>query len=151
MRDSQAEAYTNPTDLDRSPTTVYQQFANHCMHDGIYPSLSTGTVADNIPPEWSPDMQYEARKTAGRPTGSDISDRSEATASSRSDASIAPRVHVNDLQGLSLGDSASHVVLPYGASSHSHRDDPIRGDAQRKYDREVVSNILYFLFDYWLI
>jgi hypothetical protein len=87
-------------------------------------------------------MQYEvAREATGRRTGcASISDRSEGTTSSRSDVSI-PRVHVDDLQGLSLGDHlASHMGLPYGASSHSHRDDPILGDVQRKYDREVVSD-----------
>ncbi|KAJ5189090.1 hypothetical protein N7491_005413 [Penicillium cf. griseofulvum] len=142
-----SQAYTNRTDFNRSPATVYQQFANSCMHDGIYPGAGTGTVANkSSPPEWSPDMQYEARETAGRTTGSDISDRSEATASSRSDASISPRVHVNDLQGLSLGDHpASHMVLPYGSSSHSHRNDPILGDAQRKYDKEVSSEPAYVI------
>ncbi|KAJ5384065.1 hypothetical protein N7517_001976 [Penicillium concentricum] len=53
-----------------------------------------------------------------------------------------PRVHVDDLQGLSLGDHpASHMVLPYGASSHSHRNDPILGGAQRKYDKEVQKSL----------
>ncbi|KAJ5209417.1 hypothetical protein N7449_003796 [Penicillium cf. viridicatum] len=89
-----------------------------------------------------PELQNEvSRETTGRRTGRpSISNRSEAT-TSRSDASI-PRVHVEDLQGLSLGDHpASDMVLSYGASSHSHRNDPILGDAQRKYDREVQKSL----------
>ncbi|KAJ6188162.1 hypothetical protein N7519_003070 [Penicillium mononematosum] len=132
----------------RSPPTGYQQLTNHRMDDGIYPGAGTATSDEaSSPPEWSPGMQYEvARETTGRRTGcASISDRSEATTSSRSDVSI-PRVHVNDLQGLSLGDHpASHMVLPYGASSHSHRNDPILGDVQRKYDREVSSEPAYVI------
>ncbi|CAG8892105.1 unnamed protein product [Penicillium egyptiacum] len=129
---------------DGSPLAGYQQLTNHRVDDGVYPG--GGTVTNDkasSPPEWSPGMRYEvARGTTGRRTGrASISDRSEATSSSTSDMSI-PRVHVDDLQGLSLGDHpASHMVLPYGASSHSHRKDPIMGDVQRKYDREVQKSL----------
>lgn len=114
------------------------------MDNGIYPGA--GTVTDDkasSPPEWSPNMQYKvARDTTGRRTGSaSISDRSDVTSSSRSDVSI-PEIHIEDLQGLSLGDHpASHMVLPYEASSHSHCNDSIPGDVQRKrHDRKVVSS-----------
>ncbi|KAJ6138897.1 hypothetical protein N7471_005383, partial [Penicillium samsonianum] len=124
-----------------SPPTGYQQPPNHRVHDGMY--LGEGTVTNDkasSPPEWSPEC---SRETTGRRTGrASISDRGEATTSSRSDASIA-RVHVDDLQGFSPGDHpASHMVLPYGASSHSHRNDLILGDVQRKYDMEVVTYVI---------
>ncbi|KAJ5845833.1 hypothetical protein EN45_096080 [Penicillium chrysogenum] len=136
------QTYTNDRiDFNhRSPPTGYRQLTNHRMDDGIYPGAGTATSDKaSSPPEWSPGMQYEiARETTGRRTGcASISDRSEATISSGSDVSIAP-VDVDDLQGLGLGDHpASHVVLPYGASSHSQPNEPILGDVQRKYDREV--------------
>ncbi|KAI3296487.1 hypothetical protein DTO002I6_3251 [Penicillium roqueforti] len=135
------QAYTNDHFNPRTPPTGYQQLINHQVDNGIYPGA--GTVTDgkaSSPPEWSPGMQYKvARDTTGRRTGSaSISDRSDVTSSSRSDVSI-PEIHIEDLQGLSLGDHpASHMVLPYEASSHSHCNDSIPGDVQRKrHDRKV--------------
>ncbi|KAI2731698.1 hypothetical protein CBS147354_807 [Penicillium roqueforti] len=135
------QAYTNDHFNPRTPPTGYQQLINHQVDNGIYPGA--GTVTDDkasSPPEWSPNMQYKvARDTTGRRTGSaSISDRSDVTSSSRSDVSI-PEIHIEDLQGLSLGDHpASHMVLPYEASSHSHCNDSIPGDVQRKrHDRKV--------------
>lgn len=127
----------------RSPPTGYQQLPNHCADGGIYTIARAVTnYKAGSPAEWAPELQYEvSRETTGRRTGRpSIFDRSEAT-TSRSDASI-PRVHVEDLHGLSLGDHpASDKVLPYGASSHRHRNDPILGDAQQKYDREVQKSL----------
>ena len=126
----------------RSPPTGYQELPNHHMDDDIYPVSGAATSGKaSSPPEWSPGVQYEvARETSGRKTGcASISDSSEATTSSGSDVSMPP-VNVDDLQRLSLGDHpASHMMLPYGASGHSRRNDPILGDVQRKYEREVVS------------
>ncbi|KAJ5795974.1 uncharacterized protein N7518_004514 [Penicillium psychrosexuale] len=141
------QTYTNDRmDFNpRTPPTGYQQLVPHRVDDGIYPGA--GTVTDDkasSPPEWSPGMQYKvARDTTGRRTGSaSISDRSDVTSSSRSDVSI-PEIHVEDLQGLSLGDHpASHMLLPYGASSHSHCNDSISGDTQRKkHDRKVQKSL----------
>lgn len=76
-----------------------------------------------------------------RPTRASISDRSEATASSWSDAS-SPRSISQDLQGLSLGDHpSSQLIPPHGASHRSQRWDPILGDVQRHHDTLVVSFI----------
>ncbi|KAJ5878188.1 hypothetical protein N7455_001653 [Penicillium solitum] len=135
-----SQTYTNRMDLNhRSPPTGYQQLPNHRADGEIYPiagAVTTGKASN--PPEWVPEV---SRETTGRRRGRpSISDRSEATTSSRSDGSI-PRIHVEDPQGLSLGDhQASHMVLPY-RSSHSHRNDPILGDAQLKYDGEVQKSL----------
>ncbi|KAJ5835431.1 hypothetical protein N7447_001457 [Penicillium robsamsonii] len=139
------QTYPNDrTDFNhRSSATRYQQLGNHRVDGGVY--SGAGIVANNKStlPGWSPDLHYEvARETISRRTGrATISDRSETTASSRSDPFI-PQVHIDDLQVLSLGNHpASHMVLPYGASSHSHHDDPILGGAQRKYDKEVQKSL----------
>ncbi|OQE47249.1 hypothetical protein PENCOP_c001G04677 [Penicillium coprophilum] len=119
----------DPPDCDQtyangqSPATMYQQLANHRVGDGVHSNSGAGTVANikpNSPPVWSPGMKYEVtRETTGLRTGcASISDSSEVTASSESDASIS-RIQVDDLQRLSLRDRpASHMVLPYGASSY---------------------------------
>jgi hypothetical protein len=85
------------------------------------------------------------RGSTGRKVGrTSLSDRSEATASSRSDASI-PQIH-EDLQGLDLGNHPVwHDVPAYGASSRSHRHDLILGEAQRRYANLVVCNSLSFI------
>ena len=134
----------------RAPPNGYQQLINPRWDSGIYPGVGTVTNKKaSSPPEWSPGMQYKVpRDTPGRRKGcTSISDRSEATSSSRSDVSI-PEIHVEDLQGLSLEDHpASHMVSPYGAGSHSHCSDSISGDAQRKkHDIQVASNRISFLF-----
>ncbi|KAJ5616626.1 hypothetical protein N7537_001740 [Penicillium hordei] len=129
-----SQTYTNRIDLNyRSSPTTYQQLPNHRADGGIY-LIARAVTNDKAssPAEWTPGLQYEvSRETAGRRTGRPgISNRSEATTSSKSDASI-PRVHVEDLQGLNLGGHpASDMVLPYGVSSHSHHNDPIFGNAQ---------------------
>ncbi|KGO77547.1 hypothetical protein PITC_059870 [Penicillium italicum] len=128
----------------QSKPTEYQQLTSPRLNDGIF-SIS-GTVTDNeasSPHEWIPELQYEvARKTTGRRTEcASISDHSESTISPRSDASIS-QVHVDGLQGLSLGDyPASHMVRSYGASSHSHRNDPMLGDFRRKYDKKMQDSL----------
>ncbi|CAI7571013.1 unnamed protein product [Penicillium glandicola] len=140
------QTYTNDgiDSNQRSPATISQQLVNHREDGGVNPVAATARKNKaNSQPEWIPGTQYKvARETSGRRTGrASISSRSEATASSSSGVSIS-RVHVEDLQGLSLGDHpASHMVLPYGASSHSHHNDPILGHVQRNYDREVQNSL----------
>lgn len=91
-----------------------------------------------------PRVQDESTRdaTSRRPTKTSTSDRSEATASSRSDAS-SPRSIAEDLRGLSLGEHvSSQLNSPHGASPRNQRWDPILGDVQRNLDSLVVSLIL---------
>ncbi|KAJ5467820.1 hypothetical protein N7475_005572 [Penicillium sp. IBT 31633x] len=73
---------------------------------------------------WGQQVQRRApRKPAGRKTGrATKSDRCEDTASSRNDTSVS-RVHVADI-------------------SQIHHNDPMLGDAQRKYDNVVRNSLL---------
>lgn len=81
--------------------------------------------------------------TSRRPTRTSVSDRGDATASSRTDAS-SPRSIREGLQGLALGDHpSSQLIPPHGASSRSQRWDPILGDVQRNHDTSVVSNLFW--------
>ena len=74
-----------------------------------------------------------------RPTKMSLSEGSDATASSRSNAS-SPKSIAEDLRGLSLGDHvSSQLIPPHGASPRSQRWDPILGDVQRNHDSLVVS------------
>jgi hypothetical protein len=81
--------------------------------------------------------------TSRRPTRTSISDRSDATASSRTDAS-SPRSIREGLQGLALGDHpSSQLIPPHGASPRDQRSDPILGDVQRNHDTSVVSDLFW--------
>ncbi|KAJ5156653.1 hypothetical protein N7492_009456 [Penicillium capsulatum] len=72
-----------------------------------------------------------------RPAKNSISDRSDATASSRSEVSSL-RSMGEDLRGLGLGDHASsRQIPPPGASPQSQRWDPILGVVQRNHDTLV--------------
>lgn len=116
--------------------------------------LRTSTIAStrDVHTDWgSARAQDNASWNTGsrRPTRASISDRSDASASSRSDAS-GPRSISEDLQGLSLGDHpSSQLIPPPGASPRSQRWDPILGDVQRNHDALVVSSTTVYLERAW--
>lgn len=108
----------------------------------------TSVVADTRPRtslDWgsSKAQENDHEDTSGRrPTKASTSDRSEATASSQSDAS-SPRSMAEDLRGLSLGDHVSSQLIPlHGSSPRNQRWDPILGDVQRNHDTLVVGLIV---------
>ncbi|KAJ5773827.1 hypothetical protein N7457_008723 [Penicillium paradoxum] len=142
---SQGDANDRPA-FDRRPSDAgySRPVSQRRVDSGVY--IGTGATNHTIQSTWGQETPHGThRGPAGRKTGREsISNRNEA-ASSKSDAST-PHGLVEDLQGLSLGDHpTSHIVPTYGESSQSHRNDPILGDAQRRYDSDVGHELTKYL------